>query len=43
MEAVDPTDYVALSEAQAQVSAAQEALAALEEEWLSATEQLERG
>lgn len=43
MEAVDPTDYVALSEAQAHVSAAQGALEALEEEWLSATDQLERG
>ena len=43
MEAVDPTDYVALSEAQAHVAAAQEALTALEEEWLLATDQLEHG
>ncbi len=43
MEAVDPTDYVALSEAQADVAAAQEALTALEEEWLLATDQLEHG
>lgn len=43
MGLLDPTDYLALSEAEGRVKATQETLLALEEEWLSATEQLERG
>ena len=37
---VDPTDFAALTEAQAAVTAAEAALSQLEEEWLEASEQL---
>lgn len=40
MATVDPTDYVALSEAQAKVNEAKEALEALELEWLELSEKL---
>ena len=37
---VDPTDFAALTEAQAAVTATEAALSQLEEEWLEASEQL---
>lgn len=40
MGAVDPTDYVALGEAQAKVTEAQNALESLEAEWLELSEKL---
>ncbi len=40
MDAVDPTDFQALTGAQAKVDELKEALSALEEEWLAASERL---